>query len=152
MILFMEFNSFDGANADMNVIYVDAERAIQEIGVGNTVIEDSQGLISKDHIKSCRVELSFAKPDVIQDHVGGIVYDYDVDFIPFLAYESEVAEVRRPRNFWMEYNLSGPGTKHRAADYMLLIRKSTSKVNNPDYAVGNLVIDTLRSRKWQTRE
>ena len=145
----MTFNSFDGAHADMNVIYVDAERAIQEIGVGNTVIEDSQGIINKDHIKSCRVELSFAKPDVIQDHSGGIVYDYDVDFIPFLAYESEVAETRRPRNFWMEYNLSGPGTKHRAADVMLLIRKSTGKVNNPDYAVGNIVVDTLKSRKWR---
>ena len=145
----MEFNSFDNAHADMNVVYVDAERAIQEIGVGNTVIVDNDGIINKDHIKSTRVELSFAKPIVSVDHTEGIVYDYDVPFIPFLAYESEVAEVRRPRNYWMEYLLSGPGTKHRAADIMLLIRKSTNKINNPDYAVGNLIADTLTSRKWR---
>jgi hypothetical protein len=143
----MEFNAFDTAHADMLVSYCDAERAEQEIGTGNVVIIDNDNLINKDHIKSVRVELSFAKPDVIQDHVGGLVYDYDVDFIPFLAYESEAAVIRRPKNYWMEYLLSGPSTKHRAADLMLLMRKATKKANNPDYGIANLVIQMFKARK-----
>ena len=117
----------------IHVIYCDAERAEFETGSFNIVIEDSDNLIARDRLKSARVLISFGKDE---DHI-----------IPFIAGFSDNFELRRPRNNYMEYALSGPSTKSQAANVQLLVRRATSKANNPDYSIAQLVQDMIKKRK-----
>ena len=117
----------------LKVVYVDAEKAAFETGTFNLVIEDSHGLIAKDRLSHMRVLLEFGKD---QDH-----------FIPFMAGFSDHYEINRPQNFYMEHKLSGPSTKSNLSNVFLLVRRGTDKKRNPDYAVGQLIIDIIRKRK-----
>jgi hypothetical protein len=117
----------------INVFYSDVERAAGESGSFNVVVEDSGNIINKDHLKNTKVYILLGK-----EQTG---YKY------FFVGKGRIFSIRRPRSYYQEYLISGPSTKIRAAELMLLWRKSTDKVNNPDYGIGQLVIDSLTDRK-----
>ena len=120
---------------DMNLIYVDSERAIGETGTFNAVIEDSNNTLAKDHLRFARVEMSFGRTSATLK--------------PFMAGFADIPQGRRPRSFYQEYLLTGPSTKIQAAELMLLIRKAADDPNNPKYGLGNLVRDSITDRKWR---
>lgn len=142
----VRFTSLDGLDTyftwsplentrEMNLIYLDCERAQQETGTFNAVIEDSNNVLAKDHLRFARVEISFGRTAATLK--------------PYFAGFADVPEDRRPRSFYQEYLLSGPGTKIQAAELMLLLRKAADDPNNPNYGMGNLVRDSITDRKWR---
>src|SRR4029453_19434520 len=75
----IRFKSIDGADTyftfdgfatpgtnPINAIYCDAERAVGETGTFNVIVEDSQNIINKDHLRNTKVYLDFAKSFVRQ--------------------------------------------------------------------------------------
>jgi hypothetical protein len=139
------FKSNDGADtyfthdgfapnpSTINVIYSDCERASGETGSFNIIVEDSDNIINKDHLQNTKVYILLGKEQ------AGLKY--------WFVGKGRIFNVRRPRSFYQEYLISGPSTKTRAAELMLLWRKSTDKTNNPDYNIGQLVIDSMTDSK-----
>jgi len=130
---YFTFDGFISPANTLNVIYTDAERAGGESGIFNIVVEDSANLIQRDHLRNTRVLLEFGKSTNT--------------YQPFMVAFADILRIRRPRNFYMEYLLTGPSSKIQAAELMLLIRRATKKISNPDYGIGNLIIDMATKRK-----
>lgn len=129
---YYQFNAFEGSNL-INPIYVDCERAVNETGTFNLIVEDSNNEITKDHLNNCRIYIQFGKTFGTKR--------------TFFAGFADIFKIRRPRNNYVEYLLSGPSTKIQLSELMLLQRKSTSKPNNPTYSIAQLVIDMIKTRK-----
>jgi len=129
------FNGFNSPNNDLNVMYADMERAKLETGGFNVIVEDCANIIEKDHLRNTKVYMELGRNET--------------DFETFIIGFADIFTPRRPRSFYQEYLISGPSTKIQAAELMLLIRKATQKENNPDYAIGNLVEESLEGNKWR---
>ena len=129
---YFTFNGFLSPDNPINVIYADGERAAGETGQFSIIVEDSNGEINKDHLRNCVVRMSFGKTEVT--------------LLPWMVGYADIFEIREPRSYYMEYLLSGPSSKIRAAELMLLVRKSTSKINDKDFGIGNLVQDMIKTR------
>jgi hypothetical protein len=120
---------------ELNLMYLDAERAISETGSFNTVIEDSQDVIAKDHLRNARVTIEFGRTtDTLT---------------PFFVGYGDIFNIRRPRSYYQEYLVNGPSTKIIASELMLLYRKAADDPNNPNYGIANLVISSIKDRKWR---
>ena len=120
---------------DLNLFYLDAERAVAETGTFNAVIEDSNNVIAKDHLRNARITIEFGRTaDTLR---------------PFMVGYGDIFTDRRPRSFYQEYLISGPSTKIRAAELMLLYRKAADDPLNPKYGIGNVVRDSMSDRKWR---
>jgi hypothetical protein len=130
---YFTFNAFNSPNNPINIIYVDCERASNETGQFNIIVEDSAGEINKDHLRNCRVLIEFGKTQST--------------FIPYLVGYADVFNIEEPRGYYMQYKLSGPSSKIRAAELMLLIRKATTKINDKNFGIANLVKDMIKKRE-----
>jgi hypothetical protein len=119
----------------ITLFYVDMERAVLETGSFNILIDDSQNIVNKDHLRNTKVYIELGRTEA--------------EFQTFIIGFADILTPRRPRSFYQEYLISGPSTKIQAAELMLLIRKATSKTNNPDYAIGNLIEESLDGNKWR---
>ena len=128
------FNGFTPPN-EINVFYTDMERAQFETGSFNIVVEDSDNIINKDHLENTKVYIELGRTEA--------------EFQTFMIGFADICTPRWPKSFYQEYLISGPSTKIQSSELMLLIRKATDKVNNPDYAIGNLVEDSLEADKWR---
>ncbi len=142
----VKFTSLDGTDTyftwspledvkELNLFYLDAERAVAETGSFNCVIEDSNNVISKDHLRNARVTIEFGRTAATLQ--------------PFMIGYGDIFTDRRPRSFYQEYLISGPSTKIRAAELMLLLRKAADDPLNPKYGIGNIVRDSIKDRKWR---
>jgi hypothetical protein len=142
----IRFTSLDGEDTyftfspmenvrDVVLQYIDAERAILETGSFNIIVEDSDNIINKDHLRNTRVLIEFGKTTATLK--------------PFLLGYADIFTDRRPRSYYQEYLISGPSTKIRAAELMLLHRKAADDKNNPKYGVGNIVRDSMTERIWR---
>jgi hypothetical protein len=126
-------NGFTPTPSTINVIYSDCERAAGETGSFNIIVEDSGNIITKDHLRNSKVYIQLGKTEPTLQY--------------YMVGKGRVFQIRRPRSYYQEYLISGPSTKVRAAELMLLWRKSTDKINNPDYGVGQLVIESMTNSK-----
>lgn len=124
-----------GLTTDINLVYLDNERASFETGSFNAVVEDSNNIINKDHLRNAKVKLSFGKTEPT--------------LIPYFIGYADIFQTRRPRNNYQEYLLTGPSTKIQATELMLLIRKAADDPNNPKYGIANLIIEAITTRKWR---
>ena len=79
---------------------------MSETGTFNAVIEDSNNVIAKDHIRDARVTIEFGRTAAT--------------LRPFMVGYGDIFTDRRPRSFYQEYLISGPSSKIRAAELMLL--------------------------------
>jgi hypothetical protein len=142
----VKFTSLDGEDLfftwsplenirEVNVIYLDCERAVNETGSFNIVIADPDNLIAKDHLRNARVTIEFGKTLA--------------SLQPYFVGYADIFTIRRPRSYYQEYLLTGPSTKIQAAELMLLIRQAADDPLNPNYGIGNLVVDSLTKRKWR---
>jgi len=141
-----KFTSLDGSDTyftfsplenirQVNLSYLDAERAINETGTFNCTIEDSQGLIQKDHLENARITIEFGKTlSSMQTFFVGRCDNFDDS---------------RPRTGYEEYIINGPSRKIRASELLLLYRKSADDPNNPAYGIGNIIIEMIKKRKWR---
>ena len=120
---------------DINVQYLDCERAIAETGTFDLIIEDSNNVLTKDHIRNARVTLEFGRTTATLK--------------PYFVGYADVFNDARPRSFYQEYRVTGPSSKIRAAELMLLYRKAADNPLNPNYGIGNLVIDMIKKRVWR---
>lgn len=127
------FNGFNSPLNPLNIIYVDAERAAFETGQFNVIVEDSNGEINKDHLRNARVLIQFGKTEATM--------------IPYFVGYADIFDIREPRGYYMEYLLSGPSSKVRAAELMLLVRKATSRINDKDFGIANLVKQMVKTRE-----
>lgn len=130
---YFTFNAYNSPANDLNLVYCDAERAAGETGSFNIVIQDVNNVVEKDHLRNARVLMEFGKTTTT--------------FKPFFIGFADIFQTRRPRSFYQEYLLTGPSSKIQAAELMLLIRKATNKARNPNYGIGNLVIDMATKHK-----
>ena len=121
--------------SDIILEYMDCERAISETGSFNMVIDDSTNVLNKDHIKNARVIIELGRTTATLK--------------PFMIGYCDIFNDARPRSFSQEYRISGPSTKIRAAELMLLIRKAADDPNNPKYGIANLVKSSITDRKWR---
>jgi len=120
---------------ELNVMYLDVERAMQETGSFNIVVEDSTNAITKANLAFLRVEIELGKTVA--------------DLKPFLAGFIDIPRASRPRSFYQEYQLSGPSSKIQASELMLLYRKAADDPNNPKYGIANIVKDMITRRVWR---
>lgn len=120
---------------DLNILYLDVERAINETGSFNIVVEDSNNVITKENLSFLRVEIEFGKTLA--------------SLKPYFVGYCDIPRGSRPRTYYQEYQLSGPSSKIQAAELMLLYRKAADDPNNPNYGIGNLVKDMLTKRVWR---
>ena len=142
--LYFTFDGFaaPGTN-EINVTYVDAERAIGETGVFNVIVEDSDNLINKDHLRNTKVYLDFGKSSATLKQF----------FIGF----ADIFTIRRPRSFYQEYLITGPSTKIQAAELYISRRQASdildidnpSIVPDPFFNINNLFHESLEKRKWR---
>jgi len=129
------FSPLQNLTTDLNLVYLDTERASFETGSFNAVIEDSNNVINKDHLRNAKVKISFGKTQST--------------LIPYFIGYADIFQTRRPRSNYQEYLLTGPSTKIQATELMLLIRKAADNPNNPLYGIGNLVVEAITTRKWR---
>src|SRR4029453_6846543 len=124
----------------INAIYCDAERAVNETGTFNVIVEDSANIINKDHLRNTKVYLDFAKSFVRQKKF----------FVGF----GDIFTIRRPRSYYQEYLISGPSTRIQAAE-LFISRRQASDIQNiedptvmPDYNynVKNILKNSLHKR------
>lgn len=120
---------------DVVLSYLDTERAINETGSFNIIIDDSNNVLQKDHIRNARVTIELGRTTS--------------SLKPFMVGYADIFNDARPRSFSQEYRISGPSTKIRAAELMLLYRKAADNPNNPKYGIANLVIDMITKRVWR---
>ena len=133
--VYFVFSPLEGLTTDINNVYLDCERASFETGSFNCVVEDSQNIINKDHLRNAKLKLSFGKTTAT--------------LIPYFIGYADIFQTRRPRNNYQEYLLTGPSTKIQATELMLLIRKAADDPNNPLYGIANLIIQAITTRKWR---
>src|SRR6185503_16316485 len=107
---YFTFSPMEGLTTDINLVYLDTERASFETGSFNAVVEDSNNIINKDHLRNAKVKLSYGKTEST--------------LIPYFIGYADIFQTRRPRNNYQEYLLTGPSTKIQATELMLLIRKA----------------------------
>ena len=142
----VNFTSLDGTDTlytwspmesirDVNIVYLDCERAMSETGSFNMVVEDSTNAITKENLAFLRVEIEFGK-------TVASLKPYFVGYI-------DIPKGNRPRSFYQEYLLSGPSSKIQAAELMLLYRKAADDPTNPNYGIGNIVKDMITKRVWR---
>ena len=142
----VNFTSLDGEDvlytwspmeniSDLNVVYMDVERAIGETGSFNMVVEDSANAITKENLSFLRVEIELGKT------VASLK--------PYFVGYADVPKGNRPRSFYQEYLLSGPSSKNQATELILLYRKEEDDPNNQKYGIGNLVRDMITKRVWR---
>ena len=132
---YFNFSPLEGLTTDLNLVYLDAERASFETGSFNAIIEDSNNVINKDHLRNAKVYISFGKTEPTLK--------------PYFIGYADIFQTKRPRNNYQEYILTGPSTKIQATELMLLIRKAADDPNNPNYGIANIVIDAITARKWR---
>ena len=120
---------------DMNVVYLDCERAAGETGSFNTVISDTDNVLAKDHIRNARITIEFGRTTAA--------------LIPYFVGYADIFNTSRPRSYYQEYQVNGRSSKIQAAELMLLYRKAADDPNNPNYGVANLVIDMIKKRVWR---
>ncbi len=120
---------------DINVVYLDTERSVSETGSFNCVIDDSNNVIAKDHLRNARIQIEFGRTAATLQ--------------PYFAGYADIFNDSRPRSFSQEYRINGPSTKIRAAELMLLYRKAADDPKNPKYGIGNIVVDSINDRKWR---
>ena len=75
--------------------------------------------------------------------------------IPYFIGFADIFDIREPRSYYTEYLLSGPSSKIRAAELMLLVRRATSKINDKDFGIANLIkymVKTKTARPLNDRE
>lgn len=111
---YFEFNPFSSPK-DVNVIYMDVEDAMGETGTFNIIVEDSNNIIDKDHLRNTKVYLELGKSEASLSH--------------FLIGFADIFDSSRPRTNYQEYRISGFGSVIRAAELLLLIRQA-SKIDN----------------------
>lgn len=132
---YFTFSPLEGLTTDINLVYLDTERAAFETGSFNAIIEDSNSVINKDHLRNAKVKISFGKTTATM--------------IPYFIGYADIFQTREPRNNYLEYLLTGPSTKIQATELMLLIRKAADDPNNPAYGIANLIRDSITARKWR---
>jgi len=120
---------------EINLMYMDVERAVSETGTMNMVIEDSQNVLAKDHINNARVTIELGKTLA--------------SLTPYFVGYADNFDDSRPRSYYQEYRVNGPSTKIRASELKLLYRKSADDPNNPNYGIGNLICEMIKKRKWR---
>src|SRR4029453_3527957 len=133
--------TFDGfatpGTNPINAIYCDAERAVGETGTFNVIVEDSQNIINKDHLRNTKVYLDFGKSSATLKQF----------FVGF----GDIFVVKRPRLYYQEYLISGPSTRIQAAE-LFISRRQASDIQNiedptvmPDsnYNVNNIFKNSL---------
>lgn len=119
---------------DINIGYFDCERATGETGGFSAVIQDPNNIIAKDRIRFARVTIELGKTVATLK--------------PFLIGYADIFPDANRTN-WEEYRISGPGSKIRASELMLLYRKAADDKNNPAYGIANLIHDAITQRKWR---
>jgi hypothetical protein len=139
--------TFDGfatpGTNPINAIYCDAERAVGETGVFNVIVEDSDNIINKDHLRNTKVYLDFGKTDTT--------------FKQFFVGFADIFVIRRPRSFYQEYLITGPSTRIQAAELYISRRQASDiqDVDNPKitpdpfYNISNIFEESLTDRKWR---
>lgn len=133
---YFTWNGFDNPSSrPFNLFYMDCEGRVNETGSFNFVIEDSDNQLQRDHVEFAKVYIE----------LGRTASEFQTFIIGF----ADIFQPRRPRSFYMEHLVSGPGTRTQSSELMLLIRKATDKPNNPDYGIGNLVEESITGRKWR---
>ena len=120
---------------DMNIVYLDAEKAAAETGSFNTVISDSNNVLAKDHIRNARITIEFGRTTAT--------------LLPYFIGYADIFHTSRPRSYHQEYVVNGPSSKIQAAELMLLYRKAADDPNNPKYGIANLIIDMIKKRVWR---
>jgi hypothetical protein len=120
---------------DLNIMYMDVERAMGETGSFNMVIEDSANAITKENLSFLRLEIELGKTIA--------------SLKPYFVGYVDIPKSNRPRSFYQEHLLSGPSSKIQASELMLLYRKSADDSNNPRYGIGNLVREMITGRLWR---
>ena len=133
---YFTWNGFDSVNSrPFNLFYMDCEGRVNETGSFSFVIEDSDNQLERDRVEFAKVYIELGRTQS--------------EFETFIIGFADIFTPRRPRSFYQEHLVSGPGTRVQSSDLMLLIRKATDKPNNPDYAIGNLVEESITERKWR---
>src|SRR4030095_64419 len=139
--------TFDGfatpGTNPINAIYCDAERAVGETGTFNVIVEDSQNIINKDHLRNTKVYLDFGK-------TSSTLKQFFIGF-------GDIFVVRRPRSYYQEYLISGPSTRIRAAE-LYISRRQASDIQNiddptvipdPNYNINNIFKNSLTKKSWR---
>ncbi len=139
---YFTFDGFSGSNP-INCVYCDAERAVGETGVFNVIVEDSNNIINKDHLRNTKVYLDFGKTSST--------------FKQFFIGFADIFVIRRPRSFYQEYLITGPSTRIQAAE-LYISRRQASNIQNiddptivpdPFYNINNIFEESLTDRKWR---
>jgi hypothetical protein len=139
---YFTFDGFENTNP-INVIYADAERAVQETGIFNTIIEDSSNTIEKDHLRNMKVYMDFGKSQS----------EWKQFFIGF----ADIFIIRRPRSYYQEYLITGPSTRIQAAE-LYLSRRQASDIQNvddptvvgdPKYNINKIFKDSLTKSSYR---
>jgi hypothetical protein len=133
---YFTWNGFDSpASRPFNLFYMDCEGGVNETGSFNLIIEDSDNQLQRDRVQFAKVYIELGRTQS--------------EFETFIVGFADIFTPRRPRSFYLEHQVSGPGTRVQSSELMLLIRKATDKKNNPDYQIGNLVEESITGRKWR---
>jgi hypothetical protein len=139
---YFTFDAFSGSN-NINAIYCDAERAVGETGVFNVIVEDSDNIINKDHLRYTKVYLDFGKtPETLKQFFVGF---------------ADIFTTRRPRSFYQEYLISGPSTRIQAAELFISRRQASdiqdvdnpNIVPDPNFNTDEIFRDSLKKRTWR---
>jgi len=139
---YFTFDGFAGSNP-INVIYVDAERAMGETGLFNVIVEDSTGTIDKDHLRNMKVYIDFGKSQS----------EWKQFFIGF----ADVFVIRRPRSYYQEYLITGPSSRIQAAE-LYLSRREASDIQNidnptvvgdPKFNINKIFRNSLTKSSWR---
>ena len=99
----------------INCIYCDVERAINETGLFNIIVEDSQNVIDRTKLENMKVYIELGKSSSTYKQI----------LIGF----ADVFTIRRPRTGYMEYLITGPSTRIQAAE-LKISRREASDIQN----------------------
>ncbi len=129
------FDPLNGSTGGINIGYMDVESGAGETGTLNIVIDDSQNIVNKDHLRNTKVFIEMGK-------TAASLENY------FIAY-ADIFDVQRPRTNHQEYHISGLGTASYAGDLLLLIRQASKTDNDSEFTVKKLFKRALEERKFR---
>jgi len=139
--------TFDGfaplGTNPINCIYCDVERAINETGLFNIIVEDSANVIDRTKLENMKVYIELGKSSS----------SYQQILIGF----ADVFTIRRPRTGYMEYLITGPSTRIQAAE-LKISRREASDIQNisdpkvtgdPKFNINNIFKNMLTKSSWR---
>ncbi len=129
------FDPLNGSTGGINVGYMDVESNAGETGTTNIIIDDSDNIVNKDHLRNTKVFIEMGK-------TAATLQSY------FIAY-ADIFNVERPRTHHQEYHITGLGTASYATDLLLLIRQASKSDNDPEFTVKRLFKRALEERKFR---